>query len=395
MRVGAAELDGYTSIVTGQQRRAMEYVESSLNAFANLNPGAPAEDFREYGLQVLTQAMRTYGDAASAAACMKYDETASRLGYDLPPAEIDNEWDARRVERDVRYLAGKVERGDVGGFVRSMSQRAYDHPLRAANSTVYSNANRESDRRAGMRYARVPTGMETCGFCLMLASQGFVYGTRESAGGGFNSYHRHCDCRVVAGDEFTEVDGYDPDALFERYADARATVEPTSYGDWKALGGLDGAGKTYDKFLSDRIAREIELRDRDWAWTGSEPDIEFEDGAEPLPKEMRCAGRLKSHGFPVTFRATRSLEGKKTSDIMIGRTPWEMKQPHGSGKRNISNQFNEASGQSDRIVIDVSESPWGRSDIEEEVQRQLDLRDDFKEALLVDGEYLRRIKKRT
>ena len=52
------------------------------------------------------------------------------------------------------------------------------------------------DRDKGAMFARVPTGTETCTFCLMLASRGAVYHTRKTAGE-WRHFHRGCDCKVV------------------------------------------------------------------------------------------------------------------------------------------------------------------------------------------------------
>lgn len=46
------------------------------------------------------------------------------------------------------------------------------------------------------RWARVATGAETCGWCLMLCSRGPVYAS-EARGGGLNAWHDGCDCKVV------------------------------------------------------------------------------------------------------------------------------------------------------------------------------------------------------
>ncbi|WP_419060046.1 hypothetical protein [Ellagibacter isourolithinifaciens] len=59
------------------------------------------------------------------------------------------------------------------------------------------------DRDKGVTFARVPTGTETCTFCLMLASRGAVYHSRKTAGE-FKHFHRNCDCKVVPS---FEVDG--------------------------------------------------------------------------------------------------------------------------------------------------------------------------------------------
>lgn len=78
---------------------------------------------------------------------------------------------------------------------------------------------REIDSRQ-QRFARVPSGRETCGFCTMLASRGFVYRSAEKA----SSYHRYCDCVLVPGYPGIEVDGYDPDGLYQQYEQAQKTV---------------------------------------------------------------------------------------------------------------------------------------------------------------------------
>lgn len=272
MRVSSSELDAYTRLVSTQQQAARNFVEKSLTMFLRLNPGADVAEVRDYGIEVLTQAYRAYGDRAAYLACQWYDEAMERLGFDVADAVIYNKVEESLIDRDVRYLAGALVDGDEGRFASRMAAKAYDHVSRAANGTMYGNANRAADRAAGVRYARVPTGRETCGFCLMLASQGFVYRSRETAGdvgGLFNSYHANCDCKVVVGDAFTTVEGYDPDWYFEVYQRARADVEGTAHDGYQAAGGKKGTGKTYDEYLRDRICAQIETYDRDWVWNGS------------------------------------------------------------------------------------------------------------------------------
>lgn len=85
---------------------------------------------------------------------------------------------------------------------------------RAAGDCTFYNGSRD---RARPYYARVPSGSETCAFCLMLASRGFVYRSAKSAGE-LDHYHAHCDCRVVAGwGSDPQVGGYDPSAIYDRW----------------------------------------------------------------------------------------------------------------------------------------------------------------------------------
>ena len=76
------------------------------------------------------------------------------------------------------------------------------------------------DRDKSARFARVPTGFETCAFCLMLASRGAVYHSRKAAGE-FRHFHRNCDCKVVPSfeddPEAELVEGVRPRELYERY----------------------------------------------------------------------------------------------------------------------------------------------------------------------------------
>lgn len=95
----------------------------------------------------------------------------------------------------------------------------------AARDTVASNVSRDR----GATYSRVPTGAHTCAFCLMLASRGPVYGSKESAGGDGNKYHHECDCVPTpswGGNDLPK--GYDPDALYEVYRRGVESAESDS-----------------------------------------------------------------------------------------------------------------------------------------------------------------------
>ena len=400
MRMSADAYDEYSGKLSAQQRAARVYVETALRAFRRANPDASDEEFREFGIDTMTSAFQRFGDQAAVVACEQYDRTARELGHSLPAAEIANDVDPKQVESSVRYFMREVTYGDFDAFVSRMSAKAYDHVMRSANATTIHNAERPADRRAGMRYARVPTGRETCGFCLMLASRGFDYKTRASAGdvggGAFNRFHDNCDCRVVAGDETTEIEGYDPEWYMSVYRDARETV-----GD--RLDGEDSRSYT------NRVVNEINRRNGSWSWDGTPGKTTMDEGARPLPKESSLAGILNNHGFDVHFRATRSDEGKHTSDVFLSGTQrWEFKQPVGNGKQTIYHQFEEAALQSRRLVIDIRElessdlvTRWDRKTVGAAVERYLHWRfkngdseeTEFIEALVVgNGGYMRRYK---
>ena len=86
----------------------------------------------------------------------------------------------------------------------------------------------DSSARAGVRWARVPSGAETCAFCLILASRGDAYHSAESAGEG-RKFHGDCDCVATPiRDERDLPKGYDPEALSRMYADARDKADSGS-----------------------------------------------------------------------------------------------------------------------------------------------------------------------
>lgn len=88
---------------------------------------------------------------------------------------------------------------------------------------IDSNVRRD---KAALGYARVPRGTKTCGWCLMLASRGPVYGTSQDAGGSGNRFHNECHCIVTAVfDKETEIEGYDPDSLTGIYEQAKKNAK--------------------------------------------------------------------------------------------------------------------------------------------------------------------------
>lgn len=126
---------------------------------------------------------------------------------------FDSGRDTEATEGAVRAFAEKLVDGKQDEFVEACLQRA-DYEIKvAAAQTCLNNAKRDPNKP---RFARVPTGDETCDFCLMLASRGFVYHTEAAA----SHTHWSCDCRVIPSWDSEEVEGYDPDALHDQWQGA-------------------------------------------------------------------------------------------------------------------------------------------------------------------------------
>lgn len=339
MHVDKSRLDAFRATISAQCEAARSLMETSIAEYLRRNPGAPVADVREYALALADTTEYVYGQAASAATAQLYDQTAESLGMDLDPAELSELEDADQAEAVMRYQAGKLSKGDYAGFGAEVGRYLADRVLRTSWQTVIDNADRPRDRKLGIRYARVPTGAATCGFCIMLASRGFVYRSKRLAGDlgpgvRFNSFHRGCDCVVVAGDGSTTVDGYEPDKMYEAYSDARETVRS---GDWR------------------RIVAELDTRAPQWAYHGEPGRVTREPGAKPWKKEERAAELLARHGFDVRFIRERNKTRVKTPDAYLdpgGTDAWEFKIPEAFNRRKtVKNQFKNAVGKGTRKLL--------------------------------------------
>lgn len=119
-----------------------------------------------------------------------------------------------------------------------VSTAVTEYVLRPGRDTIAQATQQDPSKP---RWARVPSGKETCGFCLTMASRGFVYTSEHTAGRG-TKYHGRCDC--VPTPEWSDdprIAGYDPDAMYEMYLEARREA---------GVDDLAGAGTTKNDDLS-------------------------------------------------------------------------------------------------------------------------------------------------
>lgn len=184
-----------------------------------------------------------YGDVAATAAAEWYENVrAAQIGGSYF-AQLGASASERSVQAAVGYAVAASDPAEIPSRLLASAQRLVMFSQRA---TVGLNA--ASDPRRP-RFARVPTGAVTCAFCLLTASRGFEYGTRQAAGdsgSGFGSdYHSDCDCQVVADFDGSGVEGYDPDSMYDFYLRAR---ERAGSGDtssilaaMRELGGVSDA----------------------------------------------------------------------------------------------------------------------------------------------------------
>lgn len=240
----------YHNSLTAQAQNASKYTQRVLITYINNHPSASVADIRNFAIRTLETVCQAFGEATSASAALLYDLTIDDLGLQLPSAEIINTMASEQADKIARYQATKLVADNTEAFVKQIANAARDSVMWTGNSTIIENANRESDKKAGIKFARVISGSETCTFCVMLASQGFVYQTREQAlfkKDGISRYHHGCRCGVIPGLENSEIEGFDFQRAYDRYWELKEIDE------------LKGVDKQTKKEMKLKLAKENPL----------------------------------------------------------------------------------------------------------------------------------------
>lgn len=216
--ISSAEFAAYNRAVARIGDKAASDVEASVLAWCRANASASVAEKREAAKLIMDGYIQGYDDIAAEFAAEWYDHRAQKSGVALDQAITMTTYKPESVDDVARYQAKKLAKGGDVEFAKACGEYARNDAFRSLNETIIANVGRDKDR--GARFARVPTGFETCTFCLMLASRGAVYHTRKSAGE-WKHFHRGCDCKVVPSfedDPYAEVvEGVKPRELQERY----------------------------------------------------------------------------------------------------------------------------------------------------------------------------------
>ena len=257
-------------------------------AAAAESKGATVASLREDAIELMSEAVRLYGNAAASAGVDFFDDVMYSQGLDLKASMPTGIYTTAELTKIAKYQAGKLRSNDVNGFVTQVSNSLAGLVYHGGDRTMMwqsglygktSNPSKtygyllyKSSRSASVlsgsyqvRYARVPQGAETCDFCLMLASRGFVYLTADSAEG-WNHTHRGCDCIVVPGIghqsgsktytgsgtfDYSDDWGWVQDTTLEGYdLDAMQTL----YAEWSAITKEDGPGQLSDEAIARKLA---------------------------------------------------------------------------------------------------------------------------------------------
>lgn len=219
---------------------------------------------RELVIQALAAVMPTYTTMAAQASADFYDAARELVVGERMGAQAISGYDEAKTAGAIRALVRFAVDGRVETFNEQVLQRIDYEMKRSAGESMFANGRRDKRKP---KYARVPTGSETCDFCLMLASRGFVYSS-EATGGAVNldHYHSGCDCRVVCQWEDGGVEDYDTGAIYDR---------------WKE--SIDALAKERAEKRGTTVEEEREKIFRGYANSAKH--------AKQLQKKMRAAGK--------------------------------------------------------------------------------------------------------
>ena len=314
MRITQQELNRYRSEVDAQADIARRYVANALDSYFRVYPNSGTASARNITIEIMKTALPNFIDTAGTISADFFDEIAEALGVKAESKLYDT-MDYSKVDEKVRYFAKYLNDGDVEAFKSNVADVTRYFVKRSAFDNMYRNCIGNE-----MFYARVPSGLETCAFCFMLASRGFVYKSERSAkisqrtG---DTYHVNCDCVIVpgakgkGGDPRVSIEGYNPKAMYENWCSCAETV------------GVDHSNGV-DKWTDDErkaVLREVETRDWHWLYTGELPEVTYSNDElkrikeEQYPHEIVTAKKLREHGITCHFVRDEIPEiknGKKT-----------------------------------------------------------------------------------
>ena len=282
--ISSAEFAAYNRAVARIGDKAASDVESSVLAWCRANASASVAEKREAAKLIMDGYIQGYDDIAAVFAAEWYDRRAQKSGVVLDQAITMTTYKPESVDDVARYQAKKLAKGGDAEFAKACGEYARNDAFRSLNETIIANVGRDRDK--GARFARVPTGFETCTFCLMLASRGAVYHTRKSAGE-WKHFHRGCDCKVVPSferDPYAEVvEGVKPRELQER---------------WERFKEID---ETEGLSAAEKDARKRAVVANPLLGTRADPALEYFGPAElddPV-KLKEIQSWLKGNGFEI------------------------------------------------------------------------------------------------
>jgi hypothetical protein len=201
------------------QNRAGDVAERRMRALWKRLPLDDLGTLEDALYQLYPRLVEESAEVASSAALEWYEKQREAEGVAkayspvMPTGLVDENEAAKIVGAAIRDLREGTGRARV---LTRLTDGARKLISDAGRATTQHAAERDPKKP---RYARVPTGAETCAWCMLWASRGFVYKSEETAQ--FKRSHFKCDCQIVPSwDKRPRVRGYDSKRYERMYQQA-------------------------------------------------------------------------------------------------------------------------------------------------------------------------------
>jgi len=206
------------------------------------------DDLRSTLAELMPALAEKYGSRAAAAAKEFYLEERSAMedAGEFEPIAAGADGDSIR-----RASLAAIERSaSLKSLNASLDGILVRHVNAAADETVVWNARSDPARP---KWALVPSA-GACGFCLLIASRGFDYASKEKV-----ARHDHCKCTTVV--DFSDdpaLEGYDLGEVQGLYKDAKESMDDGElYREWEEAKSSDPRVGSFDNFKRNRIAAKM------------------------------------------------------------------------------------------------------------------------------------------
>lgn len=162
-----------------------------VDALAAVDYSRPVDEIRNAVIAIMQTACGASTGVAARLAAEFYDGLRAYMVGDAYGAIAESMRNPAATEGAIRaFIQVIVDGGDVDAFVKMCADRLDYENRKAAKECTIANAKKDPLRP---RWALVPTGDETCAFCIIIASRGFDYDDKDTAA----HTHANCDCRVI------------------------------------------------------------------------------------------------------------------------------------------------------------------------------------------------------
>ena len=232
------------ALLTTMQALSGEAQEIIAAALATATETADPAQIRDELIAIMQAVVERYGSASAASAADWYEVMRGLEANlpDYPRVQLAPAISPTVVEAKVRAVAGPLWVENGTDQVSTALTGMVDRIVKAAGRDTITLAAEKDPARP--RFARIPSGTETCAFCRMLASRGFDYSTLKAAGAD-RKFHAHCDCMIVPswGVKTPRIKGYDPSADYRRFQTARKAAAKAagtlSISDWDIVSQME------------------------------------------------------------------------------------------------------------------------------------------------------------